>query len=272
MIKSILIAVAIVAGIGLVCGLILALASHFMEVKEDEKKKALRECLPGVNCGACGFTGCDGYAEALANGKAPTNKCVPGADAVSKKISEVLGVEFEDVIEHVAFVHCNGNCEATKEKQTYEGIQSCAAAKLLFGGTGFCTYGCLGFGDCANACPNGAICIRDGVARVDTRKCIGCGLCVKTCPNHVIELFPDVEKTVIMCSNKEKGAVTRKKCTNGCIGCKKCETNCPSKAVTVINNLATIDYEKCDGCGLCAENCPVKCIKIADFSGEHRFH
>lgn len=271
MIESILIAVAIVAGIGLFCGILLALASHFMAVKVDDKKEKLRACLPGVNCGACGYTGCDGYAEALSKGNVPTNLCVPGADAVSKKIAEVLGVEFEDVIEQVAFVRCNGNCRATTQKQIYEGISSCAAANLIYGGDGACTYGCLGYGDCAKACPQNAICISDGVARVDTRKCIGCGLCTKVCPKKLIALFPDVERTVVMCSNHEKGAITRKKCTSGCIGCKKCELNCPQKAVTVINNLATVDYDKCDGCGLCAENCPVKCIKIADFSGIHRF-
>lgn len=271
MIESILIAVATVAGIGLICGILLALASHFMAVKVDEKKAALRECLPGVNCGACGYTGCDGYAAALADGKAAPNLCVPGADAVAKKVADILGVEFADVIEQVAFVRCNGNCGATSKKQNYEGIQSCAAAKLIFGGNGACTFGCMGLGDCAAACPNEAICIRDGIARIDTRKCIGCGLCTKVCPNHLIAFFPDVEKTVIMCSNKEKGAVTRKKCTNGCIGCKKCELNCPNKAVKVVDNLAVIDYDLCDGCGLCAENCPVHCIKIADFSGQHRF-
>lgn len=271
MLKSILIAVAIVAGIGLFCGIMLALASHFMQVKADDKKEKLRACLPGVNCGACGFTGCDGYAAALAEGNAATNLCVPGADAVSRKISEVLGVEFEDVVEQVAFVRCNGSCSATTQKQIYEGIQSCAAANLIYGGDSACTFGCLGYGDCAKACPQNAICISDGVARIDTRKCIGCGLCTKVCPKKLIALFPDVEKTVVMCSNHEKGAVARKKCTNACIGCKKCELNCPQKAVTVVNNLATVDYEKCDGCGLCAENCPVKCIKIADFSGLHRF-
>lgn len=271
MIESILIAVLVVAGIGLVCGILLAVASHFMSVKENEKKSAVRNCLPGANCGACGYAGCDGYAEALAEGKAATNLCVPGADAVSKKISEVLGVEFQDVVEQVAFVHCNGSCGKTEKKQEYEGIKSCSAAKLIYGGPGSCTFGCIGYGDCMAVCPNGAICLDDGIARIDTRKCVGCGLCVKACPQHIITLFPDVQKTVVMCSNKEKGAVARKKCTSACIGCKKCELNCPSKAVKVVNNLAVIDYDLCTDCGLCAENCPVKCIKIADFSGEHRF-
>ncbi|MBQ6935999.1 MAG: 4Fe-4S binding protein, partial [Clostridia bacterium] len=49
------------------------------------------------------------------------------------------------------------------------------------------------------------------------------------------------------------------------IGCKKCELNCPEKAITVIDNLARIDYDKCTGCRLCEENCPTKCLKPIDF-------
>lgn len=271
MLNDILLAAALVTGIGLICGILLALASKFMNVKREERFDMLRSLLPGANCGACGYTGCDGYAKALLSGKVKTNLCVPGADSVSKKLSEALGVKFEDVIEQVAFVHCNGNCDAVKDKQVYHGIESCVAANLIYGGTLSCTYGCLGYGDCQKVCPENAICIEDSVARVDTRKCIGCGLCVKTCPNNLITLFSDINKTVVMCSNKEKGASTRKHCVNGCIGCKKCELNCPSKAVKVIDNLAVIDYDKCTGCGICVSNCPVKCIKESDFSGMHRF-
>lgn len=268
---EILIAVAVVAGVGLVCGIVLAIASKVMEVKTDETVLKLRECLPGANCGACGYTGCDGYAEALATRKVKTNLCVPGADATAKKVAAVLGVEAEDVVEQVAFVHCNGTCDAAKKKFHYEGIKSCAAAKMLYNGDSACIYGCLGYGDCLDVCPEDAICLEDGIARVDVRKCIGCGMCTKTCPNHLFRLFPDVEKTVVMCSNKDKGAAVRRVCTNGCIACMKCEKSCPSGAIKVIDNLATIDYDKCNGCGICAEVCPVKCIKIADFSGKHRF-
>ena len=84
MLYNILIAVAVVSGIGLICGIVLALASHFMAVKVNEKKEAVRACLPGVNCGACGYTGCDGYAAALVKGDAEVNLCIPGADAVAK--------------------------------------------------------------------------------------------------------------------------------------------------------------------------------------------
>lgn len=269
---QVILAISIVTGIGLICAAVLALASHFMSVPVNEKEVKIRECLPGANCGACGFTGCDGYAKALAEVEGTkTNLCVPGADAVAKKIADVMGVEAEDVIEQVAFVHCSGDCINRKQKHEYRGIESCAAAQMLYGGSGMCIQGCIGLGDCQKVCPQGAICIENGIAHVDTRKCIGCGLCTKTCPNHLIELFPDVRQIVVCCSNHEKGAVVRAKCSAGCLGCGLCMRACEQGAVTIVNNLAVVDHDKCIGCGKCAEKCPVKAIKFADFSGRHRF-
>ena len=270
--SPILLAIIVVTLIGLLCGAVLAVASHFMSVPVNETEVKVRECLPGANCGACGFTGCDGYAHALAETPGTkTNLCVPGADAVAKKIADVLGVESEDVIEQVAFVRCSGDCFNQKRRHEYEGIESCRAAQMLYGGEGMCSFGCLGFGDCAKACPQDAICIENGIAHVDTRKCIGSGLCAKTCPNHVIELFPDVRRVVVACSNHEKGAAVRQKCSGGCIACGLCVRNCEQGAISLVNNLASIDYDKCVSCGVCESKCPVHAIKLADFSGSHRF-
>ena len=271
---EILTAVIPVVIIGILCAAVLVVASKLMAVKEDEKFPVIRECLPGANCGACGFAGCDGYAKALCeNPDTPTNLCVPGADSVSRQLSDILGVEFADVVEQVAVVHCAGDCGKTQDKYIYRGMESCAAAKLMYGGKGSCTYGCLGLGDCAKACPQDAICIENGIAHVDTRKCIGCGICTRTCPNHLISLVADVERVVVTCSNKDKGAVTRKICSNGCIGCKKCERVCKAGAIQVIDNVAVIDYSKCQNCedfGICAKNCTTGCIRISDLSGKHR--
>ncbi len=270
--NPILLAVIVVCAIGFLCSIILVIASKFFAVEEDEKVGKIRECLPGANCGACGYAGCDGYAKALAEEEGiKTNLCIPGADAVSRQISEILGVEFEDVVEKVAVIHCYGDCTHTSKKSDYEGIQSCKAAKMLYGGGGKCTYGCIGLGDCVSVCPNDAICISDGIAHIDTRKCIGCGLCAKSCPQRLIEIMDDVEKVLVTCSNTEKGAVAKQHCSNACIGCKKCEKNCPTGAITVVDNLARIDYSKCQNCDECAKNCPVGCILISDFSGLHRY-
>lgn len=259
--NSILIAVLVVTVLGLLAGVLLTLASHFLRVKENETVKQLRECLPGVNCGACGYTGCDDYARALSEGNVKPNLCIPGADGVAANIAEILGVSAEDVIEQVAVVHCNGTCDATDKNAVYDGVQSCRAASMLYGGPNKCNYGCLGCGDCAEVCPVGAICLKDGIARVDRRVCIGCGLCVKECPKGIISLIPDIKNTVVLCGNKDKGAVARKACSNACIGCKKCEMGCPEKAITVVDNLAVIDYNKCSNCGICVEGCPTHCLK-----------
>ncbi len=272
---EILTAVIPVVIIGVICAAVLVVASKIMAVKEDERFPAVRECLPGANCGACGYAGCDGYAKALCeDSSVPTNLCIPGADGVAKQLSETLGVEFKDVVEQVAVVHCSGDCEHTTDKVDYQGIKSCSAAKLLYGGKGSCTYGCLGLGDCQKVCPNDAICIENGIARIKTPECVGCGLCAKACPNKLISLVADVERVVVACSNNDKGAVTRKVCSFGCIGCRKCERVCPLGAIKVVNNVAVIDYEKCENCpdfGICAKSCATGCIVLTDLSGMHRF-
>ncbi|MFQ8767256.1 MAG: RnfABCDGE type electron transport complex subunit B [Oscillospiraceae bacterium] len=134
--NEILIPILAVTIIGLICGVGLAVASHVMAVKEDERFPAIRECLPGANCGACGFTGCDGYAKALLTPGTKTNLCVPGGAEAAKKLAEVLGVEAEAVEPKVAIVRCGGDCEHTSPKEDYRGIASCLAAKLFFGGKG----------------------------------------------------------------------------------------------------------------------------------------
>lgn len=270
--NPILIAAIVVASIGAVCAVMLVVASKLFAVEENEKYNKIREALPGANCGACGYAGCDGYAKALCEEEGiKANLCVPGGDAASKAISEALGVSFEEVEEQVAVIHCYGDCHHTSVKMDYVGIQSCEAAKLMYGGYGKCLFGCIGLGDCVNVCPQNAICIENGIAHIDTRKCIGCGLCAKTCPRGIIEIMADKERVLVTCNSREKGAIVKKKCTNGCIGCKMCEKKCPTGAIKVENNLAKIDYSLCTNCGECAKNCPVGCILVSDFEGLHNY-
>ena len=261
MLNDILIALGVVGVISVILGILLALFVNLFGIKEDEKAKNIRAVLPGINCGACGFKGCDDYAAALAQGNAKPNLCVPGAADTSNAIGELLGIEVEPPKDVVAFVHCNGNCDATSKKAVYDGITSCKAAAMLYGGPEACHYGCLGFGDCAASCPVQAICMRDGIAHVDFTRCIGCGICAANCPKHVIALVPRSAAAAVLCSSLEKGAVAGKKCEGACLGCKKCEKACPNGAVTVQNNLAVLDYDKCTGCGLCAQACPTGCLK-----------
>ena len=181
------------------------------------------------------------------------------------ELGAIVGIEAEPFEDVVAFVACNGHCGATKNKADYQGVQTCKAAGMLYGGPGTCTYGCLGCGDCAKVCPANAICTIDGIAHVDTSRCLGCGVCVRHCPKGIIYMVPQDTKVVVMCSNKDKGADARKACTNACIGCKKCEKNCPHEAIHVANNLAYIMYSKCTGCGQCVADCPTGCLKNVFF-------
>ena len=47
-------AVIIVSAIGLLCAILLVLASHFLAVPVDTRAEDIRSFLPGANCGACG--------------------------------------------------------------------------------------------------------------------------------------------------------------------------------------------------------------------------
>ena len=258
---NVLIAILVVFVTGLIAAIILALASHYMSVPENEKVKAVRECLPGANCGACGFTGCDGYAEAVASGRAASNLCIPGGSNVASAIADITGVAAEAITPPVAFVHCNGADDAAVKSAEYDGLKSCAAMCLTCGGDSACKYRCLGCGDCASVCPVDAICLQDGIARINREVCIGCGACAKACPKHIISLIPRSASIAVACSSHDNGAQTRTNCKNGCLGCKKCEKSCPAAAITVVNNCAVIDYEKCTSCGTCREVCPVGCIQ-----------
>ncbi len=260
MLQNILISLGVTAAVGLAAGILLALSSYFFAVKEDERVSKLRECLPGANCGACGYAGCDSYAKALVEEGAKTTLCIPGADSAAQSIAQVMGCEAGCVEPFVAVVNCNGNCEAANKKAEYAGIKTCRAASLIFAGELCCRYGCVGCGDCADVCPTHAICVEAGVARIDRAVCIGCGLCAKTCPKHIISMAPAGVEVAVLCSNEDKGAAARKACTNACIGCRKCETSCESGAIKVVNNVAKIDYAKCTSCGKCREVCPTKCI------------
>lgn len=254
MFENILFPIIFVAAVGLIAGLGLALASKFMAVKVDERQEKIRECLPGANCGACGYSGCDGYAEAVAKGDAEPNKCAPGGASTASALAELLGVDV-DTTPMVAFVGCGGNREISKTKYGYNGMMSCKAANLLYKGPLSCEYGCIGFGDCYNSCPFGAITMVDGKPIVCEDICVGCGKCVSACPKGVISLVPKGAKVFVKCNNKQKGAPVVKNCSASCIACSMCEKNCPSGAIKVIDNLAAIDYALCTSCGKCKEVC-----------------
>ncbi|MBQ3985510.1 MAG: RnfABCDGE type electron transport complex subunit B [Oscillospiraceae bacterium] len=258
--EIIIITTLVLTAIGLIVGVGLVFTGNKFRVEVDERETAVRECLPGNNCGACGFAGCDAMAAAIVKGEAPVNGCPVGGGPVAQKIGEVMGVTAEAEERKVAFVRCKGSCEVTHNQGNYVGIKDCRSAVLSGINVTECDYGCLGFGSCAAVCPQNAIRVKNGVAEVDRRKCVGCGLCVKACPKGLIELIPSSKRVAVQCSNKDKGPLVKKVCSAGCIGCALCVRQCEHDAVTVENNLAHINYVNCVQCGKCAEKCPVKVI------------
>ena len=262
--NPIILAIIVVGAIGLISGLVLAVASIIMAVKENEKVSILCAELPGANCGACGFSGCDGYAEALANGEANPGLCTPGGADVNNRLGEILGVNVIIEKPKAAVVLCNGTHDNVDNKMFYSGVQTCNAVNKFYNGTKFCSYACLGLGDCVKVCQYGAIEVKNGRAYIDKSKCTACGACVKTCPKGIIELLPTDMKEIVICSNRDKGAVARKACKVACIACGKCVKACEYDAVVVENNLSRINPEKCVRCGACVEACPTKCIQIIE--------
>lgn len=257
---DIVIPIAVVSGLALVFGVGLSFASKIFEVKTDERVAKVREMLPGANCGACGFSGCDGLAEAIVNEGAPANRCPVGGVSMVSDICDFMGVSEGSIDEEVARIICQGTCQNVETKYSYIGIEDCHAANALASGMNACSYGCLGLGSCVRACPFDAIVIEQGVARINIDRCKGCGKCVSECPKSIIKMVPVLSGFTVVCASQDKGAVSRKNCKVGCIACQKCVKACPSSAITVTGNLASIDPEKCTNCGQCALICPQKCI------------
>lgn len=247
--------------VGIVIGIFLGVAAKFFHVEVDEKQTLVRDLLPGNNCGACGYPGCDNLAEAIAAGNAPATACPVANSEAYKNIAEVMGTSAEEKEKVVAFVKCAGTCDKTKVKYNYIGIDDCKKAAVAPGnGPKGCTYGCMGFGTCVKACQFDALHIIDGIAYVDKNKCTSCGLCIPECPNKLIEFVPYETEHFVRCNSNDKGKDVKAVCGVGCIGCMLCKKVCEFDAIIVENNLAHIDYSKCTNCGKCAEKCPTKII------------
>ncbi|MEE0954543.1 MAG: RnfABCDGE type electron transport complex subunit B [Eubacterium sp.] len=256
----VVIATILIGGVGIFVGVFLGIASHVFAVEEDERVTEVREELPGANCGACGFSGCDALAGAIVAGNAPVNACVVGQKPVADKIAAIMGTAAGDAQRKVAFVRCTGDCDKTTDKYEYSGQEHCAMVKVApGGGPKSCSYGCEGFGDCVAVCEYDAIHIVKGIAKVDEDKCMDCKKCIKACPKDMIIEVPYHYTSHIGCVNPEKGKPVMQNCKIGCISCQKCVRECPAKAIS-FNGFPTIDYSLCTDCGHCKEVCPRHCI------------
>ena len=270
----ILIAVLALGGIGLISAVILYFVASKFKVYEDPKIDEVEEILPSANCGGCGFPGCRAFAEATVK-KAKEEKnleglfCPVGGNEVMQSVGGTLGLEIEAKDPLIAVVRCNGSHANSPGKVKYEGVSSCSFAHALYTGEGGCQFGCLGLGDCVDACEFDAIHMSDerGLPEVNN-KCTACGACVEACPRDIIELRkrgPKEKRIFVSCVNKEKGAVAIKNCSVACIGCGKCEKVCEFDAITITSFLSYIDFEKCKLCRKCVEVCPTNSIWEVNF-------
>lgn len=267
---DILFAFAVLAGLGVLFGAVLAVAGKVFAVEEDPRLEPLTEALPGANCGGCGFSGCAAYAQAVLKGEAEPGRCPVGGAEVAKAMGDILGVVVQEQERCVALVKCSGYEGHAQKKYDYDGLADChAASRLPGGGPNECPHGCLGFGSCVKACPFGAMSVKNGVATVNHEKCVGCMVCADACPRDLIIKVPYSADITVACNSKEKGAALRKYCDIGCLGCHLCEKACEHDAIHVVDNLARIDYSKCVSCGLCAAKCPRHLIRDARLNREH---
>jgi len=242
---------------GLFFGILLALASKLFAVKTDPRIDAVREALPGANCGACGYASCVSFAEAVVHEEAPTNGCVPGQEETARAVADILKRDYIAVKPLVATVFCAGDKEKTTDLYVYDGVEDCSVVLHYHNGLKGCSYGCLGLGSCVDACPFGVITMGEhGLPVVDADACTGCGLCVKACPRDLIKILPQSDLGhLVLCSSHDRGKQVSAVCSIGCIACKACIKACPRDAIEMEEYLAVIDLEKCDDCGKCVEAC-----------------
>ena len=254
--------------LGILSAVILYFVAQKFKVEEDPRIDEVEKMLPGANCGGCGFAGCRGMADALVKQDDISSLyCPVGGAEVMKSAASYLGKVAPEKEPTVATVRCGGVCSKRPRTNEYNGSKSCAVAASFYVGETACAYGCLGYGDCVEACAFDAIKVNPetGIAEVDPEKCTACGACVKACPKHIIELrkkWPKNRAVYVSCVSKDKGAVTMKACKAGCIGCGKCVKVCAFGAITVENGVAYIDSQKCKLCRKCVNECPTGAIVL----------
>ena len=249
-----------IGGMGLLFGVGLGIAAKKFAVPTDERVEAVKEFLPGANCGGCGLAGCEAMAKSIVTGESNINACPVCNEIQIEAIAKIMGIAASASEKQIAVVKCKGNNVHAQLKYNYQGIANCMDAQLIGGGPKVCTYGCLGFGSCQKACTFGAISMEDGLPIIHPEKCVGCGACKNACPRHIIEILPMSTTYHVNCISKDKGKDVKAACEVGCIGCGICVKQCEEGAISLVDNYAIIETAKCVSCGKCEAKCPTKAI------------
>lgn len=259
-------AAAMIGGMAFVTGLLLLIVSKATQVaKPPEAFAAVRAALPGSNCSACGYAGCDALAGALSRGETGVDACPVGGAETAARIAKLLNIGGVDEIraKPVARVRCQGSKAACADRASYQGLCDCVSAALVQGGARGCTSACLGYGTCVPVCPTGALHLQaDGLIAVTEDRCVGCGKCAKACPKKVFVIASRRPEAIALCRIPQRGKAVRDACHTGCTACSVCARKCPQGAIAMDKFLPVVDTQKCDACGVCVSACPTGAMRL----------
>ena len=263
---TLLISMASMGGLGALFSGGLALANKKLHVEEDPRISEIQDWLPGANCGGCGYPGCANFAEKVVLQETTVGGCPVCNDEAREEIARFMGLEAEAGEKLVARIMCQGGEYETAKKGVYFGAETCTAAAITSGGEKMCAYGCLGFGECVDACPFDALHLdANGLPVVDQENCTGCANCIDACPRGVIEMHPVSDRLFVACRNEDGPKESRKLCIKACVGCSICVRALADGEMTIENNLARIDYGKYgQGNELPTEKCPTDCLIVIE--------
>ena len=240
----ILTSVAILGGMGLFFGTLIALANAKLKVWEDPRIGAVEEALPGANCGACGLAGCRAFAEAAVNGVVAPAGCTVMGEEDRLDVAALLGVSAGEANKLVARLLCAGGSDVATKKAFYHGVDSCGAAVAVTGGGKGCSWGCVGLSDCAVACDFDAITMSPfGLPVVEPDLCTSCGDCVDACPLDLFTIMPLDHQLIVQCKNLLDGDTAEEVCAVACTACGRCVMDAAPGLIEIENGLAVIYYE-----------------------------